>query len=33
MAKNVCAKGRMQLNAVVLDFDLKKITRINIKEK
>ena len=31
--KNVCAKGRMQLNAVVLDFDAKKITRINIKEK
>lgn len=31
--KNVCAKGRMQLNAVVIDFDNKKISRINIKEK
>ena len=31
--RNVVAKGRMQLNGVVIDFDLKKITRINIKEK
>lgn len=29
----VMAKGRMQLNAVVIDFDNKKIERINIKDK
>ena len=29
----VMAKGRMQLNAVVIDFDLNKIERINIKDK
>lgn len=28
----VMHKGRMQLNGVVLDFDLKKITRISIKQ-
>ncbi len=28
----VMAKGKMQLNAVVIDFDLNKITRINIKD-
>lgn len=28
----VMAKGRMQLNAVVIDFDNKKIERINIKD-
>ena len=28
----VMQKGRMQLNAVVIDFDLNKITRINIKD-
>lgn len=28
----VMAKGRMQLNGVVIDFDLKKIERINIKQ-
>ena len=27
------AKGRMQLNGVVVDFDLNKITRISIKDK
>lgn len=30
--KNVVATGKMQLNGVVLDFDNKKITRINIKD-
>lgn len=29
----VMEKGRMQLNAVVIDFDNKKIERINIKDK
>ena len=28
----VLQTGRMQLNGVIIDFDLKKITRINIKE-
>ena len=31
--KKTPAKGKMQLNAVILDFDNKKIERINIKEK
>lgn len=31
--KGIVASGRMQLNAVVLDFDNQKITRINIKDK
>ena len=30
--KHIVAKGRRQLNAVMLDFDNKKIERINIKE-
>ena len=28
--KHVCAKGRMQISAVLLDFDLNKIERIHI---
>ena len=31
-SRNIVATGRMQLNGVVLDFDNKKITRINIKD-
>ncbi len=29
-SKHVCAKGRMQISAVLLDFDLNKIERIHI---